>query len=80
MMRMFILKTALICGCIVIILFILYFTVPIYSNNYLLAYQAKCKRLDSIQSPRIIFVGGSNLAFGLDSKRIEDCLKMKVIN
>lgn len=80
MMRMFILKTALICGCIVIILFILYFTVPIYSNNYLLAYQAKCKRLDSIQSPRIIFVGGSNLAFGLDSKRIEDSLKMKVIN
>lgn len=30
--------------------------------------------------PRIIFVGGSNLAFGLDSQRIKDSLNINVIN
>lgn len=41
---------------------------------------SKFKLLDSLPSPRLIFVGGSNLAFGLDSKRISDSLNIPVIN
>lgn len=45
-----------------------------------MAYKVKCQRLEKIQEPRIIFVGGSNLFYGLDSKRIQDSLNMEVIN
>jgi hypothetical protein len=40
----------------------------------------KEKRLSELKSPRLIFIGGSNLAFGLDSKTIADSLKMNVVN
>lgn len=64
----------------VLLLAILYLAVPVKQNNYLLAYKQKCELLDTVSSPRIIFVGGSNLAFGLDSKRIQDSLHINVIN
>lgn len=32
------------------------------------------------KSPRILFVGGSNLAFGIDSKSIEAAVKLPVVN
>jgi hypothetical protein len=40
----------------------------------------KHKLLSKKSSRRLIFVGGSNLSFGLDSKRIADSLKLTVIN
>jgi hypothetical protein len=49
-------------------------------NSYLSATIDKEKMLDSIPSPRIVFVGVSNLAFGLNSKRISDSLGLPVIN
>lgn len=36
--------------------------------------------LKNAPSPRLIFVGGSNLAYGLDSKRIKDSLHINPIN
>lgn len=36
--------------------------------------------LEKEHSPRLIFLGGSNLSFGLDSKTIEDSLGVSVIN
>ena len=36
-------------------------------DGYLQAYNKKCQLLEDTPSPRIIFVGGSNLAFGFDS-------------
>lgn len=63
-----------------VFLFLLLVLVPHDKNNYLMAYNKKCCLLDSVPSPRIIFVGGSNLCFGLDSKRIEDSLRVRVIN
>lgn len=79
-MKQFIIKTGLIGGCVVFLLTILYAIVPVSPNHYVQAYKQKCKLLDSVPSPRIIFVGGSNLAFGLDSKRIQDSLHINVIN
>jgi hypothetical protein len=40
----------------------------------------KHKRLENIKSPKIVFVGGSNLTFGLDSKSIEETLGMRTVN
>jgi hypothetical protein len=36
--------------------------------------------LKNVPSPRIIFIGGSNLSFGLDSKKIQDLLGLNPIN
>ena len=40
----------------------------------------KNKLLAETPPPRIIFIGGSNLSFGLDSKRIKDSLNINPIN
>lgn len=50
------------------------------SNNYFVALVDKNELIENTNSPRIIFTGASNLAFGLDSKKIEDEFKMPVIN
>lgn len=49
-------------------------------NNYLMTIIDKHKMLESSQSPRLILIGGSNLAFGVDSNKIEDKVHMPVIN
>lgn len=59
---------------------LLTFIVPRNTDSYLYAYNNKCKLLENTPSPRIIFVGGSNLAFGLDSERIKDSLNINVVN
>jgi hypothetical protein len=50
------------------------------SNKYILASLDKENRLRDCSKPRIVFVGGSNLAFGLDSKMIKQELKREVVN
>ena len=76
-MKKFIIKINII-GLVLIA--ISYFFIPVNSNDYLMAYKKKCELLEYTSSPRIIFIGGSNLAFGLDSKRIQDSLGINVIN
>jgi len=50
------------------------------SNNYLSVIVDKHKRLESLPSPRLIFIGDSALPFGLDGERIEKELKIPVAN
>lgn len=50
------------------------------SNNYFVALVDKNELLEKTPSPRIIFTGASNLAFGLDSKKIEEEFNMPVVN
>lgn len=50
------------------------------TNVFVGATIEKEQRLANLASPRLIFVGGSNLAFGLDSKRIGDSLNISVAN
>lgn len=38
------------------------------------------QRLDTLSSPRLLLLGGSNVAFGLDSRTIGDSLKLNVQN
>ena len=49
-------------------------------SNYIAAIIDKHKRLEQIQTPKIIFAGGSNLAFGLDSEKIENKFSIPIVN
>ncbi len=55
-------------------------TTPASKNN-MIAYKAqKDSLLTHIASPRIVFVGGSNLVFGLDSEKVKSELGLNPIN
>jgi len=50
------------------------------SFSYLFAGKQKDFLLETTKSPRIIFVGGSNLAYGLDSQMIKDSIGLNPVN
>jgi hypothetical protein len=49
-------------------------------DNYLAAVLEKDRIIRNASSPKVILVGGSNLAFGIDSKMMQDSLGMSVVN
>lgn len=49
-------------------------------DNSLFASVDKHARLSSVEGPKIVLVGGSNLAFGIKSEMIEDSIGMSVVN
>ena len=49
-------------------------------NDYILADLEKYNRLATILSPKLVLVGGSATAFGIDSSRLEKSLGMPVVN
>ena len=49
-------------------------------SDYLSAIIDKHRHAENIYSPKIVFAGGSNLAFGIDSKKIEEEIGLPVIN
>jgi len=51
-----------------------------FKKSLMYAQLDKNKLLIETPSPRIIFIGGSNISFGLDSKKIKDSLKINPIN
>lgn len=51
-----------------------------YIDNPVAALIDKHKRLDSIQSSRLIIMGGSNAFYGMNSARLSDSLHMPVVN
>lgn len=53
---------------------------PPAEDDYLRAYEDKQQALRSAAGPRIIFVGGSNLAFGIDCRRIGTELERATVN
>lgn len=54
--------------------------IPPNDEHYFYVQHNKMARLDTLSSPRLIFVGGSNLAFGLNSGLIADSLHINVQN
>jgi len=81
-MRKFTIHSLLFIGIMAFIILFSLFLIPNkrITNNSLYASIDKHNRLDSLPSPKIVFVGGSNLAYGLNSKRVEDSLHMPVVN
>ena len=84
-MKRFLKKTIFFSG-LFILSFMIFVGIDIFysGNQYLNNYQAsvidKIQRLESIKEPKIILVGNSNVAFGINSKMIEDALGMPVVN
>lgn len=66
--------------CVSIVLFHVYVIGGQYQNNYQASIIDKISRLESIDEPKIILVGHSNLAFGINSEIIEDAMGMPVVN
>ncbi len=78
-MKKFIFKSFVIFIIIIFSLILLYL-IPGNSRNYFAASIDKHKLLKITPSPRIILIGGSNLAFGLDSEMLEKELNYQAIN
>lgn len=53
---------------------------PLVVGNYFAAQKAKMARLAELKEPKVVLVGGSNLAFGFDSPRAERAWGRPVVN
>jgi hypothetical protein len=81
-MLRFFLKVALLTLAIIVSNLALFVLLPNKpdSGSYLAAINDKHARLATTPAPRIIFVGSSDLAFGLDSEQIEQAFQIPVVN
>ncbi|MBR2848647.1 MAG: hypothetical protein IKB87_04240 [Clostridia bacterium] len=53
---------------------------PVYGETFVQALGEKFDRLTSVDEPKLILIGGSSVAFGFDSKMLEEALGMPVVN
>ncbi|MBE6634436.1 MAG: hypothetical protein E7620_08880, partial [Ruminococcaceae bacterium] len=51
-----------------------------FSNTFVGALDEKYERLATIEEPKLVIVGGSSVAFGLDCQKLEEQLQMPVVN
>lgn len=68
---------------VIIIIFVIGIFLPVTpkaSNYYLFSKIQKDSLLQNVRTPRIIFIGGSNLVYGLNSQLIKDSLDLNPIN
>ena len=67
---------------VAVILFVFSFVVvmPQYGGNYQASMVDKISRLQSIEGPKIVLLGNSNLAFGMNSERLSQLTGMPVVN
>ncbi|MDN5203124.1 hypothetical protein QQ008_17170 [Fulvivirgaceae bacterium BMA10] len=65
---------------LVVIATIVITLLPTNQDHYMFALKDKHERLASISSPKIVIIGGSNTAFGVDSKLIQNRLNRPVAN
>lgn len=67
-------------GIIFLICVCLLAGIPANKAHYVYAHRIKMDMLDSVPSPRLVFLAGSSIAFGLDSRMIQDSLGIRVVN
>ncbi|HZY78872.1 MAG TPA: hypothetical protein VFE50_05070 [Cyclobacteriaceae bacterium] len=82
-MKLFVIKATIFCALVAAIFCAISFSFdvdPDKGNSFVSAIVDKHKRLDETKENRLILVGGSNLPFGIDSKKIEEELHFKVTN
>ena len=53
---------------------------PVYNDTFYAGLKIKYDRLVSVDSPKIVVIGGSSLAFGIDSKLVEKETGMECVN
>lgn len=59
---------------------LLVFAIPPDHNHYLCEYNHKISLLQQVPQPRVVLMGGSNTAFGINSRRLADSLHCHVVN
>jgi len=83
-MSRFILNLAVFLSFQILVCFVFYengrFSLKNHPNDYLASTLDKHARLDSLESPRLILVGGSNLAYGVNSGCLERELGIVTVN
>jgi len=81
-MKTFLIKIVLFIGLVTMLLFFSLLLVPdtLSSKNMLGALIDKHELLEKTRSPKIIFAGGSNVSFGLNSAVIADSFNRPVVN
>lgn len=78
--RFFLARFLLLSSIVVVIISMIIFMIPPDPNSYFQASVIKLNLLKTAPSPRIIIVGGSNVAFAIDSEVLEAHFGMPVIN
>lgn len=79
-MKRFIIKYSIFALIFIAVNVFLLFVIPKDNNSYLCEYNHKIHLMGTVSQPRIIFIGGSNIAFGIDSKTLKDSLHLNVVN
>lgn len=85
-MKQFLLNLVAVLGVSLLVLAALYWyadsivELEDYDNHFLAATIDRHARLDTLAKPRVLFVGASNLAFGIDSEYLEGKLARPVVN
>ncbi|MBP5777113.1 MAG: hypothetical protein J6W56_06130 [Prevotella sp.] len=79
-MKRFIYKILLFLFAFIAINALLQFSIPKDKNGYHCEYNHKVELLEKTPSPRIIFIGGSNIPFGINSKTLKDSLHIDIVN
>ena len=64
---------------IIVFCFVLY-VMPQYSFGYMAGFIDKLERAKAIAEPKILLMGDSNVAYGIDSKLLEEAMNMPVVN
>lgn len=79
-MKKFVTKTLTILLLFTMVNLVLLLLIPMDKNAYVCEYNHKVELMETTQQPRIVFIGGSNTAFGINSKAIADSLQCNVVN
>lgn len=78
--RIFFTRMIRVCVFTAIMLGIVFFSIPPDYNNYFAGSLQQVELLKKIKGPRIILIGGSNVALGLDAELMQKELGIPVIN
>lgn len=73
-------KIILFTGMIMALSYALLYLNSNYTNEYVGGIQGKMKKLKRAEGKKVVFVGGSNAAFGIDTKFMEKELGLPVVN
>lgn len=81
-MKQFVVRTAIFASLAFLLLAVTLIKLPnrVVKNHMLYALVDKHQILQTTGSPKVIFAGGSSVGYSLDSKRIQDALKLPVVN
>lgn len=79
-MKRFIYKVSLFVFAFVAINVVLQLLIPKDQNGYHCEYNHKVELLEKTPSPRAVFIGGSNIPFGINSKTLKDSLHIGIVD